>query len=360
MTPGATVNYVDNLNLEFSISATSREKRGEEAHGKDYYFLSAKEFKISAAGAASFKGDITGASGTFSGTVQVGGTALNAANTLNSNNTASTIGLGNVSNLSPQNQAQTGLIAGTTITGGGITLSGGGNIKGGQTDYNTGTGFFLGYSGTDYKFSIGNASTKGITWDGNALSIGGDVSIGANLASALSTSTALTNGLATKVSPADVTNNIGGTGVTTISGAKVRTGNIESNNWDGPDAGEEYADAGMQIDLTNGSITAKNFLITSAGAAKFRGEVTATGGVFGGWTIDGTQLKSNSNAIILDGGANTIKMSVDGLVRFNLNTDSTLPTHTVNDKGILSNWVENTPIHVFKAATNPGCQRTRI
>ena len=58
-----------------------------------------------------------------------------------------------------------------------------------------------------------------------------------------------------------------------------------------------YLDAGMQIDLTNGSITAKNFLITSAGAAKFRGEVTATGGVFGGWTIDGTQLKSNSNAI---------------------------------------------------------------
>jgi len=36
---------VDNLNLEFSISATSRDKRGEEAHGKDYYFLSAKEFK---------------------------------------------------------------------------------------------------------------------------------------------------------------------------------------------------------------------------------------------------------------------------------------------------------------------------
>ena len=106
-------------------------------------WISAKEFKISSTGAASFKGDITGASGTFSGTVQVGGTALNAANTLNSNNTASTIGLGNVSNLTPQNQAQTGLIAGTTITGGGITLSGGGNIKGGQTDFNTGTGFFL-------------------------------------------------------------------------------------------------------------------------------------------------------------------------------------------------------------------------
>ena len=33
------------LNLEFSISATSREKRGNETHGKDYYYLSLKEFK---------------------------------------------------------------------------------------------------------------------------------------------------------------------------------------------------------------------------------------------------------------------------------------------------------------------------
>lgn len=36
---------VENLNLEFSISATSREKRGTEVDAKDYYFLSAKEFK---------------------------------------------------------------------------------------------------------------------------------------------------------------------------------------------------------------------------------------------------------------------------------------------------------------------------
>jgi len=33
------------LNLEFSISATSRQKRGDEIDAKDYYFLSAKEFK---------------------------------------------------------------------------------------------------------------------------------------------------------------------------------------------------------------------------------------------------------------------------------------------------------------------------
>jgi len=36
---------IKTLNLEFSISATSREKRGTEKHGKDYYFLSTEEFK---------------------------------------------------------------------------------------------------------------------------------------------------------------------------------------------------------------------------------------------------------------------------------------------------------------------------
>ena len=35
----------DDLNLEFSISAASREARGEEVNGKDYYFISTEEFK---------------------------------------------------------------------------------------------------------------------------------------------------------------------------------------------------------------------------------------------------------------------------------------------------------------------------
>ena len=35
----------EDLNLEFSISCTTREPRGEEVHGKDYYFISLEEFK---------------------------------------------------------------------------------------------------------------------------------------------------------------------------------------------------------------------------------------------------------------------------------------------------------------------------
>lgn len=36
---------IEKLNLEFSISATSREKRGKEQDGTDYYFLTTEEFK---------------------------------------------------------------------------------------------------------------------------------------------------------------------------------------------------------------------------------------------------------------------------------------------------------------------------
>lgn len=41
------VNYLlaQNLNLQFSISATSRLPRGSEKHGNEYYFLTPEEFK---------------------------------------------------------------------------------------------------------------------------------------------------------------------------------------------------------------------------------------------------------------------------------------------------------------------------
>ncbi|ESU23992.1 guanylate kinase [Flavobacterium enshiense DK69] len=35
----------EDLNLEFSISAATRDPRGEEVNGKDYYFMSTEEFK---------------------------------------------------------------------------------------------------------------------------------------------------------------------------------------------------------------------------------------------------------------------------------------------------------------------------
>jgi hypothetical protein len=57
-----------------------------------------------------------------------------------------------------------------------LTMSTLGKIRGGQTDYNTGTGFFLGYSGAAYKFSIGSTAAS-LLWDGSSLSLTGSSSI---------------------------------------------------------------------------------------------------------------------------------------------------------------------------------------
>ena len=58
---------------------------------------------------------------------------------------------------------------------GALTLGVLGYIKGGQTAYNTGTGFFLGYSTDAYKFSIGNPAGNYLTWDNSVLTIKGNV-----------------------------------------------------------------------------------------------------------------------------------------------------------------------------------------
>jgi len=65
-----------------------------------------------------------------------------------------------------------------TITAGTITLDSSGYIKGGQTAYDTGIGFFLGYSTDAYKFSIGNASGQKLLWDGSNLIVTGGVNFG--------------------------------------------------------------------------------------------------------------------------------------------------------------------------------------
>ena len=84
----------------------------------------------------------------------------------------------------PSNNAdvtQTAVNSGVTASSGGITLSSGGAIKGGQTAYDSGNGFFLGYTGGAYKFSVGNSSGNKFTWDGSTLGIVGDISGTSNL-----------------------------------------------------------------------------------------------------------------------------------------------------------------------------------
>jgi len=61
-----------------------------------------------------------------------------------------------------------------TITAGNITIDTSGFVRGGQTNYATGTGFFQGYSGSAYKFSVGSP-TKYLRFDGSDVLVGGRI-----------------------------------------------------------------------------------------------------------------------------------------------------------------------------------------
>ncbi len=55
----------------------------------------------------------------------------------------------------------------------GINTGTTGWIRGNQTDFNTGTGYFLGYSGGTYKFSIGDGANQSATWNGSVWNVKG-------------------------------------------------------------------------------------------------------------------------------------------------------------------------------------------
>lgn len=80
------------------------------------------------------------------------------------------------------------------IVAGSLTVNTTGFVRGGQTAYGTGSGFWLGYDSTTYKFSIGNA-TKSLKWDGTDLIMTGDVLTSGKVISTNGTGTVLVNGV---------------------------------------------------------------------------------------------------------------------------------------------------------------------
>lgn len=109
---------------------------------------------------------IVGSKIRFTGNVEIDGSLL-LAGTL----TVNYSDIGGTKPPSDADKTESALITGTTITGGGITLSAGGSIKGGASNFSTGTGFFLGYEGGQYKFRVGNPAGARIEWDGSAWTV---------------------------------------------------------------------------------------------------------------------------------------------------------------------------------------------
>ncbi|MEM2047248.1 MAG: hypothetical protein QXZ06_05160, partial [Candidatus Jordarchaeales archaeon] len=60
-----------------------------------------------------------------------------------------------------------------TLSPSGLNVGSSGSIRGGQTAWNTGSGFWLGYADGAYKFSVGSSSGNRLTWDGSSLFLTG-------------------------------------------------------------------------------------------------------------------------------------------------------------------------------------------
>ena len=178
---------------------------------------------------------------------------------------SSDVGLGNVQNLSAQNQAKEGIEATITLGAGGIAMGTGGFVRG-AINWNTATnnftasssGFFLGYTvataptATAYRFFIGETGASGtgganyLYWDGATLKMGGNIVGGTTVGTA----------------------NDAGAGLTINSTYGIRQGNASNQGVLTITGGNANGiQAGAQIDLCGSSNTvAGGALILQAGS----------------------------------------------------------------------------------------------
>lgn len=89
----------------------------------------------------------------------------------------------------------------------------------------------------------------------------------------------------------------------------VTAGILKSANYQWTAA--PFTDAGTYINLSNGGIWTKNFTVDGSGNAYIRGQVTATSGTIGGFTIGSTNLHNNTTT--LAGAANSVYLGTDGI-----------------------------------------------
>jgi hypothetical protein len=331
--------------------------------------LRSKNFYISSAGDAFFKGTLT-----------IAGTDLTAANTLNTQaNIEAGLGYTPTTAAAAATAANSAAKTGGSI--GGVTIASTKIYVGTGTHGNANTGFYV---DSDGKMSLKDK----LVWDGDTLSITGNIVITAGAtktaidtaaavansatasaaaatsaattaqgtanaatasaaaatsaattaqgtANAATASAAAASTLAgTKISSgsaaADVNSNS-----TNISGGKIRTGIIESTGYSYPGTGN-FSTTGTQINLDNGLIRSKNFGITSAGDAYFKGainggtisigskfnvdsqgnvsatnaaltgSIVATSGQIGDWIIDAGKLTNSTGTISIDATGRSI------------------------------------------------------
>jgi hypothetical protein len=168
----------------------------------------------------------------------------------------------------------------------------GGHIRGGQTAYDTGTGFWLGVDGSTPKFSIGNSAGNKLTWNGTALSVSGAIS-----------------GSTIDIGGADATSfHVDGNGNMWLGAA---TFNIVTNPFAVSNAGVLRVVSGTVGGWTLGTDTltgGATTLTASTGAIVCASLTANTAGQIGGFTIGATTL-ANGTDLVLDASNKKICLS---------------------------------------------------
>ena len=228
--------------------------------------------------------------------------------------------IGSTTIYSPNIGGENGYISKTLKVGqNGITLDGVNKAiyVGTGTYKNANTPFYF-VSGSTNIFSLGDK----LSWDGDTLGITGEIVITAGstktaIDNAASVANAATASAAAAQSTANGKITAGGaasdvnSNTTTISGGKIRTGIIESTGY--AYTSGDYSTAGSQINLDNGLIRSKNFVITSAGDALFRGTVSGSsiiGGTITGGSINGASINIGSNFSVNSQGTLTANNAI--------------------------------------------------
>ena len=259
-----------------------------------------------------------------------------------------------------------GAIGGTTVTSTKIYIGTG-------THNNSNTSFYV---DNDGKFSLKDK----LVWDGTTLSITGNITVsGGNAATttqvntaqstadsaataAANAATAATNAqntANTKITAGGAATDVN-SNVTTISGGKIRTGVIESTGFSYTSG--DFSTTGTQINLDNGLIRSKNFLIDSSGNAKFQGTVTAEAGNIAGWALGPNELSKTTGSFTLK---LTSTATSPGLViaesvgaetfnRLRINADLTIPAINVSDTGSINYSNSNQTIAQLIGNDPPG------
>ena len=211
------------------------------------------------------------------------------------------------------------------------------SIKGGADGYDSGSGFWLGHDGDDYKFFIGDSAGDNLTWDGATLTVSGSLIAGdihiPDLTTANSFHTNSTGNSWWGCNVADFAADNDNANAYVLNTGEAKFQNVTvtgtSNVSLGTGASILKANSTDGIWLGNGTFASAPFSVSLAGAIK------GTSGTIGGWNLSSTVLRDGAS----DAASNVLIDSANNLIRLGPTTGDYLTVDGGNQRIRTSNYV---------------------